>query len=90
MAPRKNSSEKIKDAIILLKDEKVTQAINILQNLHDKLTEKETGVKKTRKPSEYNNFVKAKFPEAMKHVDNNRDAMKYIGKLWAEKKAKKK
>lgn len=89
MAPRKKISEKIRDAISYLSDGKVPQAITVLEAIHKKTSEKESGVKNTRAPNAYNIFVKEKFPLVKDKVENNRDAMKMIATMWAAEKVKK-
>jgi hypothetical protein len=89
MTPRKKISEKIHDAISYLNAGKVSQAITVLEAIHKKAQSKETGVKTTRPPNAYNNFVKEKFPLVKDKVNNNQDAMKMIAAMWAEEKLKK-
>lgn len=89
MPPKKKIAEKIRDAISYLRDDKVPQAINVLEAIHKKASEKETGVKKTRPLNAYNIFVKEKFPLVKDKVENNREAMKMIATMWASEKSKK-
>jgi hypothetical protein len=86
MAPKKKNSDKINDALVFLKDNKVTQAVNVLESMQKKMVAKAKGAKSTRKLSDYNIFVKKHFAEVLATVSDNKDAMRKIAVLWDEHK----
>jgi hypothetical protein len=90
MAPRKSNAVKLNEAVELLKEKKITQALNIIEALAKKASDKEAGIKVSRAPNAYNIFVKNNFAKVKKDnpsVDN-REIMTLIGAEW--KKSKKK
>ena len=90
MAPRKSNAVKLNEAVELLKEKKITQALNIIEALAKKASDKEAGIKVTRAPNAYNIFVKSNFAKVKKDnpTVDNREIMTLIGAEW--KKSKKK
>lgn len=89
MGKKKSVSEKISDAIQLIKDGKTTKALTMLEKVHQKMSEKEDkSTKVKRKPNAYNNFVKENFQKisASNPKMLNTDIMSKIAKMWGEKK----
>ena len=92
MAPRKSIATKLNEVVELLKEKKITQALHIVEALAKKASDKESGIKSTRPPNDYNLFVKNNFQRVKKEnpeVDN-RAVMTLIGAEWKKKKIAKK
>ena len=92
MAPRKKISDKLSDAIELLQNKKVAQAINILESMRKKAEDKESGKKTKREPNKYNIYVKDNFKRIQKESGetDNRIIMKLIGDEWKKSNKSKK
>lgn len=88
MAPRKSSADKLAEAIELLKANRVTGAMRILEKLQEKEAAKAAKKKSASKraPSAYNIFMKKKYAEL--HAANPKmaakDIMKLIAAAWKE------
>lgn len=89
MAPRKSVATKLNEVIELLKEKKITQALHIVEALAKKASDKESGVKVTRAPNEYNIFVRENFNRVKEEHPNvdNRKIMTLIGAEWKKKKS---